>query len=304
MEMLTALPLSQEQWKAIARKASWQSTRMNLNTFARHGVLGDGNMVKTIANKLKDPAQVVKARVLPYQLLVAYTMTSNVPGEIRDALQDAMEVAVQNVPQLTGKVWVFPDVSGSMHSPVTGYRKGSTSAVRCVDVAALITAAVLRRNPGAGVVPFTEDVVQADINPRDSIMTNAAKMASLPPGGTNCSAPLALLNKRKDKGDLLIYVSDNQSWVDSAAPRIANPGVTLPPPTETLRQWEIFKSRNPGAKMVCIDLQPATTTQAQERADILNIGGFSDAVFTVLAQFAKGELTPDHWVGVISQVSL
>jgi 60 kDa SS-A/Ro ribonucleoprotein len=303
MEMLTALPLSTEQWKAIARKASWQSTRMNLNTFARHGVL-EGNMVQTIADKLKDPAQVVKARVLPYQLLMAYKMTSNVPTEVREALQDAMEVAVQNVPQLGGKVWVFPDVSGSMHSPVTGHRKGSTTAVRCVDVAALVTAAVLRRNPGAGVIPFTEAVVQATINPRDSIMTNATKMASLPPGGTNCSAPLALLNTRKDKGDLLIYVSDNQSWVDTAAPRLANPGVTLPPPTETLRQWAIFKARNPGARMVCIDLQPATTTQAQERADIMNIGGFSDAVFTLMAQFAKGELSPDHWVSVIEQVSL
>ena len=39
----------------------------------------------------------------------------------------------------------------------------------------------------------------------------------------------------------------------------------------------------PAPKLVCIDLQPYTTTQAPDRDDILNIGGFSDAVFSVVA---------------------
>jgi len=40
-----------------------------------------------------------------------------------------------------------------------------------------------------------------------------------------------------------------------------------------------------GPKLVCIDLQPYTTTQAPDRSDILNVGGFSDAVFSVVAAF-------------------
>ena len=43
-----------------------------------------------------------------------------------------------------------------------------------------------------------------------------------------------------------------------------------------------------GPKLVCIDLQPYTTTQAPDRSDILNIGGFSDAVFNVVASFVGG----------------
>ena len=38
--LLTGLPLSTEQWSDIARQAPWQMTRMNLNTFVRHGVFG------------------------------------------------------------------------------------------------------------------------------------------------------------------------------------------------------------------------------------------------------------------------
>ena len=45
-----------------------------------------------------------------------------------------------------------------------------------------------------------------------------------------------------------------------------------------------------------------STTQAAESVDVLNIGGFSDHVFEVVAAFAEGGLGADHWVGVIEQV--
>ena len=232
--------------------------------------------------------------------MTAYTMTdAAVPHVVKEALQDAMEIAISNVPEIAGKVYVLPDVSGSMQSPVTGYRKGATSAVRCLDVAALVAAAVLRRNPSAEVIPFSDDVVRCSLNPRDSVMTNAAKLAALPSGGTNCSAPLRHLNECKAKGALVVYVSDNESWMDT--PRY---GWNQHAPTETMKQWATFKQRNANARLVCLDIQPYATTQAQERADILNVGGFSDQVFDVIAEFATGGLNANHWVGVIEATTL
>jgi 60 kDa SS-A/Ro ribonucleoprotein len=298
--MLTALPLSARQWKKIARDGSWQMTRMNLNTFARHDVFTDQTLVSELANRLRNASLIEKAKAFPYQLMVAYLNAGDgVPTVIREALQDAMEIATRNVPQVSGKVYVFPDVSGSMHSPVTGHRAGATSKVRCIDVAALIAAAVLRKNPNAEVIPFSDQTVPVRLNPRDSIMTNAKRLASLPSGGTNCSAPLQLLNHRKAAGDLVIYVSDNESWVDS--PRY---GVYGGNATETMRQWETFRSRNPQARLVCIDLQPYGTTQAKERDDITNIGGFSDQVFSLIADVASGQSSRDHWVQTIEKMSL
>jgi 60 kDa SS-A/Ro ribonucleoprotein len=186
-----------------------------------------------------------------------------------------------------------------MHSPVTGYRKGATSTVRCIDIAALVAAAIVRRNPRAEVIPFESVALEVSLNPRDSVMTNAEKLASLPAGGANCSAPLALLNSRKAEGDLIIYVSDNESWID--APQYGRFGGGA---TETMKQWAEFKRRSPQARMVCIDIQPYGTTQAQERADILNVGGFSDQVFELIAEFAAGRLSDDHWVGVIEAITL
>lgn len=299
-QMLTALPLGRDEWAEIARRAPWQMTRMNLNTFQRHGVFEVPGLTEIVAERLRNPELIAKARVLPYQLLAAFVSASaELPAPVRDALQDAMEVAIQNVPQVAGKVWVFPDVSGSMHSPVTGFRKGGTSAVRCIDVAALVAAAILRKNPDAEVVPFESDVVKVSLNTRDSVMTNAQKLASLPAGGTNCSAPLKHLNERGKTGDLVIYVSDNESWVDS--PWYGRYGGSA---TETMRQWEAFKQRNPSAKMVAIDIQPNGTVQAKERDDIINVGGFSDQVFQVIADVAAGRSSAGYWVQQIESIEL
>ena len=299
-QMLTSLRLGRDEWVEIARRAPWQMTRMNLNTFQRHGVFEVPGLIEIVAERLRNPELIAKARVLPYQLLMAFTAaSSDLPAPVCDALEDAMEVAIQNVPQVEGKVWVFPDVSGSMASPVSGVRTGATSQALCIHVAALVTAAILRKNPEAEVVPFGTDVVEVRLSSRDSVMTNTGKLASLEGGGTNCSAPLRHLNERKQKGDLVVYVSDNESWVDSS--RYGRYGGSA---TETMRQWETFKQRNPSAKMVAIDIQPYGTVQAKERDDIINVGGFSDQVFQVIADVAAGRSTAGHWVRQIESVEL
>ena len=136
------------------------------------------------------------------------------------------------------------------------------------------------------VLPFEVGVVDVRLNPRDSVMTNAAALAKIGGGGTNCSAPLAKLNAENARPDLVIFVSDNESWADPKANR----------GTAMLKEWETLRQRNPGARLVCIDLIPNTTTQALNRKDILNIGGFSDTVFDLLASFASGADGTDHWI--------
>ncbi len=295
-QMLTQLELSTKQWAKIAENASWQMTRMNLNTFLRHGVLALPKMRCMIADRLRDPALIAKARVFPYQLMTAYqAMSSDMPAEIRDALHDAMELSVRNVPKLRGQVVVAPDVSGSMSGAVTGYRKGATTATRFVDVAGLVSAAVLRRNPSATVLPFEVKVRDVRLEPRDTILTNAARLADQWGGGTNCAAPLDWLLAKGRAPDLVIIVSDNQSWAHN---QYGNAGTVM------MQAWEKLKRRNPKAKLVCIDIAPYGTTQAKERDDVLNIGGFSDTVFDQIAAFAAGEMGPDHWVGQIEATDI
>ena len=108
-QMLTALELNARQWAQIARNGSWQMVRQNLNTFARHGVFEIQGMTDLIARKLGDASAVAKARAMPYQLLSAYQAAGEqVPGRVRDALQDAMEHALPMCPALRAPWWYAP----------------------------------------------------------------------------------------------------------------------------------------------------------------------------------------------------
>lgn len=296
-EWLTAYPLGAEQWAELAGRMGWQALRMNLNTLARNGAFGVEGIADQVAARLADRDVLRAVRPMPYQLMVALgqmggQVGDGVPLKVQAALEEALELSLRDVPTVPGRVVVCPDVSGSMQSPVTGYRKGASSKVRCIDVAALVAAAMLRSNREARVIPFECSVVPVDLKATDRIAVNAAKLAAVGGGGTNVSAPLALLNEEKAAVDLVVIVSDNESWVD--AKRNGS--------TATMQEWTKLAKRNPQVRLVCIDIAPYGTTQAAGRPDILNVGGFSDAVFDTIARFVSGE-TRD-WVSIVEQVEV
>ena len=69
-----------------------------------------------------------------------------------------------------------------------------------------------------------------------------------------------------------------------------------------MKEWNRLKARNPGAKLICIDIQPYGSTQAKTRKDIMNVGGFTDAVFDAMARFANGEAK--DWVEIVNEVEV
>ena len=97
-----------------------------------------------------------------------------------------------------------------------------------------------------------------------------------------------------------MLVSDQESWI----------GTGRHNSTATMTAWQEFVknhvrlqgSADAGPKLVCIDLQPYVTTQAPDRSDILNVGGFSDAVFRVVASFLSGDA--NRFVGDVEAIEL
>ncbi len=111
--LLTNAPLSREQWAQLAQRMSWQTLRMNLNTLARHDVFENTTLAASVAQQLADRAQVRQSRVYPYQLLSAWSnLQSGVPQVIREALAQAMEYALENIPPFRGNVVVCPTCRG------------------------------------------------------------------------------------------------------------------------------------------------------------------------------------------------
>jgi 60 kDa SS-A/Ro ribonucleoprotein len=311
-EMLMGLQLSPDDWKAVASKATWTQTFKSLNTFSRQGVFTDRKMIRLVADKLTNQELIEKAKVFPYQILMTYKAVTDrsityratkdseeleaMPAEIVAALEVALELATRNVPAFEGlNVVLCPDVSGSMSSsPVTGHRKGSTTKVMSIDVAGLIASCLLRMNPLARVLPFEGRVVNLGLDAKNKVMANTKILSSVGGGSTDCAQPLVQLNREGAKVDVVIFISDYESWTGYH-------GITGA--TQMQGQWDLLKSRNPGAKLVCLDMAPHNTSQIVNRSDTLGIGGFSDQVFGMINQFVIGS-NKNQWIDAINQVEL
>lgn len=285
---LTNVNLSDAQWMDIARNMPFNTLRQNLNMLERRGIFKNSDWLAEIAAKLAQ----ADGNVFPYQLFTTFQNTTDLPSQITNALQDAAEAATKNVPVLgDGSVIVAADISGSMSSSVTGYRVGvPASKTTCVDVAGLISSCVLRQNKDATIILFNTGAQVVKLNARDSIMTNAQNIARRVGGGTDMSQALALANRQNVKAKTVIHVSDNMSWAGGQ--------------WGTAYEWVKFKYNNPGAKLVNIDIQPYASGQLPDNKDIMNIGGFSDAIWPAIAGFVNNKNGGDFVSTIDEAVSL
>jgi len=312
-EALEGLPLSVADWRLLAYRATWAQTRANLARFARRGVFDGEALTASIARKLRDPALVRSAAagfggwaasgdVITRALLadVAGAGGPLLPRAIRTALADALDLVCEGAAPVAGKVWVLVDVSGSMRTGATRTPDGRAAAI--LDAAALISTALLRSNPRGSFLAVTDRVRPVYFNPADPVLVSGARLAAVPPDSTDCSAALAWLNRRKETGDLVICISDNGLWLDSTL---------RPGDGETPRcQWESFEARNPGARLVLVNLlpldlpggqgaRPVHSAGVEQTDELLCVDGSDAHLFSIIARFAAGDDSLDAGVSDI-----
>lgn len=300
-QMLTGAAPSDETWAKIAAKAGWHETRMNLNTYLRHKVYDDKDLVLELANRIKDAEIIRSSRVFPFQLVATWaSIDDRVPRAIQLAIGEAADIAFENVPKRAGKMIILVDVSGSMYgAPVTQARSKSTK-VTCSMAAANLGAALWKANPDSMLVAYSNRASIVKANPNDSLSTVAKGILECPSagGGTNTGEALAAALTRMP-ADTVIILSDNQSWMDSAmgygySSLLSYMGTPMrahqPQATTTMKVWDAHLRQHPGAKLVCYDFTPNTTTQAADTKSVLRVGGFSDSALQIIQSFFDGEL--------------
>jgi len=306
--LLTGCPLSTKQWKQIAMDACErkrvQMVIGNLNTFVRHNALDD-EVARAIREMLEDEDAIVgtpsrPSRLFPYKIWTAYHFAKDVPTKVKMGLARALDLSLSNLPEFDGQIVVAPDISGSMSSPVTGNRGTATTKVQCRHMAALVSCVFLKKNPDNTVImPFADRLfleVGKLFDPLDTVATNVERINRLPGGGTDVSLPLVEINRRGMQPDLVVYLSDMQSWIETASGRDRYSGWGWGGGTTVAKkEWEALKRRNKRAKAVWINLQPSGTVQVPNRPDALNIGGFSDSVFQAMSSFMRAK-DANSWV--------
>ncbi len=267
-----------DTWRELLRQMPYLALLRHLNTLQRAGVLAEREGAEAVAGKLSSREAILKVKVLPFQILMAYRMfepADPVERIVAMALTDALEASFANMPEMGGGVCIAPDVSSSMSGQLA--KMGKTTYG---DVASLFAAALFKASRDAVVLPFRDQVIHVKLNPRDSLMTVAGQINALVSGGTAVSAPISVLLDEEVKVDTFIGITDNIEWATDQSGR-----------SGFLAVWREYKRKvAPQVRAFLLTIAPYQHAVAPpSEPDVHFIYGWNDTVLKFISLATGGQ---------------
>ncbi len=202
-----------EAWEKVIPQMGYMALLRNLRNFDEAGI-SDGAR-KFIKGVLADPDRVAKSRQFPFRFWSAWNATQSLHwGE---TLEAALNLSVENVPELDGSTLVLVDVSASM----TGPRLSGRSTVSPSDIAALFGAVMFEKNYGnARVAVFGTGSKDVTPKARGSILRNMEvfRRNNGVGHGTNISG--AVMDQYNEESRVVLF-TDMQAH-DGGVKKVAN----------------------------------------------------------------------------------
>lgn len=259
-----------QAWAVLVRdrKLGYLALLRNIRNILTHAP----EVVKELCGQIADERAVRRSLVFPFQFLSAVEVLkqSNLPGvdRVMDALNQAIDLSLANVPKFEGNTLVALDSSGSM-------------AGRPQTIGSLF-AAVLVKATGADLMVFSDDARYISLNRRDTTLT-AANSIPFASGGTNFNAIFKRANRAYDR---IVILSDMQGWIGGGAP---------------VQPFAAYEKRHAAAPRVySFDLKGNGTLQfPQER--VYCLAGWSDRVFEIMQKLDRD---PEALVHEVESVPL
>lgn len=307
---------------------------MNLLRNLRNILLYAPNKVNDACEQLTIEKKILNSRLLPFRFATAYSEiekvmyadtktkpTSSIVFEseetkqqvteskfnelkknLLDAIEGAIEIACQNIPELEGNCAILVDDSGSMRGDAGGHSRVSAfSKTNSSMIAHLFASMMAWRQHDVYVglfgdrliqVPYKRDVKLLDFN-RESY-----EIGSRCGGATENGIYTFLENvvAEKKKIDNIIVFSDCQigrgydftAWYGTSSSN------------RSLHFHELFKEFrkiNPNANFIVVNLRQSGGTSVFDKSQrILNIAGWSDKIFDTIKSQCKG------WEAIIKEI--
>ena len=139
----TENPVSKlDQWKLVLPQLGIFALARNLRNLEQAGIGNDQTFVQLINERLSDPEEIAKSRMMPFRWWQSYQAANS--HLFSQGLENAVNLSLRNIPELPGKSLVLVDTSASMTNGL--FAKNSTMTP--VQAAALFGVALTVRNPG------------------------------------------------------------------------------------------------------------------------------------------------------------
>lgn len=156
-------------WEAVMPVMGYMALLRNLRNFDEAGVSDE--MAKATGELLALPAEVKRSRQLPLRFLSAYRAAPSLRWA--PYLEKALQLSLENVPQLRGRTLVLVDVSGSMNNTFS-----KDGELRRWDAAAVFGLALAQRCEFADVVAFDDTTQTFPLRKGESLLRSVDRWKS------------------------------------------------------------------------------------------------------------------------------
>lgn len=229
--------------------------------------------VNKVLQTIENPEMVKRSKQLPFRYLAAYKELANIgSSKVFDALENAVEASIANVPKLAGRTVIAVDTSGSM-----GCFLSQNSKTSCHEVAMLLGLIANKICDDSIFYTFDTSIRKETVSHRNGILNTATR--SCCGGGTNMYLPFEKMLKDKIKADRIIILSDNEcnrpGWNNKPVQHLAD---------------EYRRRTGNDIWVHAIDLQGYGTQQFYGRKTNI-IAGWSEKVFNFILLAEQGEGT-------------
>lgn len=200
---LSANGNTKESWEKLIEsgKVGYMALLRNLRNIAN----AKPENINLVWDIIADPERVRKSRQLPFRFLSAYKSLQGAPNQKGiDALEDAVEASIDNLPRLPGKTVIAVDVSGSMGMPVS-----AKSEIRCCEIGMMLGLIANKICEDAVFYTFNYDIEQHAISHRSGLLYACVHEAEAH-GGTDMRLPFDKISADNVKADRVIVISDNE----------------------------------------------------------------------------------------------
>lgn len=306
---------------------------MNLIRNLRNIILYAPDKVEDACAQLRIKDKILKSRLLPFRFATAYAeiekMSWNKPNtdtaitfesdkaeeeltkaqfdslkrSVLDALEDAIQYSVENIPELEGNVAILVDHSGSCRgdaggsSAVSAFSKTSTAMI-----GNLFGSMMAYRQKNVYIGLFGDELIDVPMN-RNMKMLDFNKMSfdrGARCGGGTETGIYDFIRKciiEKKKVDNVVVFSDCQI---GTGPYNFTPwyGRKMTDRGDHFHElFNKFKKLNPKCNWIVVNLRQSGGTSVFDKSQrILNIAGWSDKIFDVIKSQCRG------WDAVIKEI--
>lgn len=258
--------VTKEHWEQLLPSMTWNQVRMNLNNLAKYKLFNNSKTLNYVETLLSDTTKIPK-NMWAFNINQTLSSLIDVPQTIVDTLEKIQFYLLKNAPSFTKDAVLFVDSSGSMSYPLrTSYT--SRNPLTYSKIASFFAAGICLTNENILAVPFDTTLhFNNKINSKDDFNTIFNKF-SLHGGGTNVHCGIEYLLENKIKKDVLIIISDNESW------------------RHTKKAFELYEQYrntiNPDLIVINWDILPNTTAQHTNSNKTYLVSGYSDTVYKLI----------------------